>query len=123
MGQTFLAVVYGVKWTQEINDALREDSKDEYSDIVEFPMNLKPIETGEGLDVLGYSVAVGGYAESCEVEFEVNSPVAMSELEVFLRKPLEHAKRRWLRLAKWALEKRKLPLASPELILVQMERA
>lgn len=118
MGQTALAVVYGVPMDGHLYHSLRNEPSDEYSELDEA---CDDFETGTEHDCLGVCVGTSIYAEDGERELE--GTIAVSGLSIYLAKQIKAAEKRWKKLAAVLLKKKNVRLPEPQLLLVTVERA
>jgi hypothetical protein len=118
MGQTALAVVYGVPMDGDLYNSLRSDPSDRYSELDNL---CEDMETGSNGECLGVSVGTSIYAQDGERELDGVIPVA--DLPVFLAKQIKAAAKRWVKFSAEILKKKQVRLSDPQLLLVTVDRA
>lgn len=123
MGQTMMALVYGVRMTDDLRNALRDDPNDPDSDMDEVLSLLSPdyVETGEDFGCLAVPVLLGGAPGRRETMLE--GTVSFSEIESKFPDEMIRAREKWDRIDGWAQTMRSVTLPPAELMLTVVERA
>ena len=124
MGQRFLNVVYGVIVTPEISRSFCHDV-DGTPELIELSgiSECADLETGDGFEYLGFSIATSGYAE-LEYEVEIDHvPMRLSRINSECERGMTIVGNKWHRFARWAFKERKIVLPQAELMLAKVERA